>query len=359
MLAFVALFTVLCLSGMKITLKNGNYFEDYMSVQKTTAIKGIFILIVFFSHFNSYVDFTLKSDLIYENTVRLIGQWMVTLFMFYSGYGVMEQIKKKGKNYIRSMPSKRIASLLFKFDIAVLIFVLIKIILDEKIKPQKLLLSFIGWESMGNSNWYIFDIFLLYCVTYLAFRFITDEKKYVLGAVGVTAFCLGYIFLLAKTDIKEYWWYDTVLCYAAGMFWSLYRKYFEKAISNNLIVYAVIIIILFGASLLTKKYDENGIINILSMLFFTALVVAASMRVSFFNKALSWCGKYLFEIYILQRVPMKLLKSYGIAQDNVYLYFIICLVITLVLAYLFSVVTNKLWKSLNSFSERLLKKKSA
>lgn len=348
MVIYVALFAALCLFGVKFNLKKNSYFDDYMSPEKTTAIKGIFILIVFFSHFNSYADFTLKSDLIYENTVKIIGQWMVTLFMFYSGFGVMEQIKKKGSDYIRTLPWKRIASLLFKFDTAVLIFVLIKIVLDEKIKPLKLVLSLVGWESMGNSNWYIFDILLLYAVTYLAFRFIKDEKKYVLGAVSVTAFCLGYILFLAKTDVKEYWWYDTVLCYCAGMFWSLYRRYFEKLIVNNRFVYSAVLVLLVFASLVTKKYDENGIINILSMLFFTALVVAATMRISFCNKALVWCGKYLFEIYILQRIPMKLLGEFDFMKDNVYLYFALCLVITVGLAYVFSAFTNKLWKGIAS-----------
>lgn len=352
MVIFMALFAALCLFGVNFNLKKKSHFDDYMSVQKTTAIKGIFILIVFFSHFNSYADFTLESDLVYENIIKIIGQWMVTLFMFYSGFGVMEQIKKKGSDYISTLPSKRIASLVFRFDIAVLLFVLIKIVLDEKIKPMKFLLSLIGWESMGNSNWYIFDILVLYAVTYLAFRFIKDEKKYALGAVGVTAFCLGYILFLAKTDIKEYWWYDTVLCYCGGMFWSLYRRYFEKLIVCNRFVYVIVLAVLAFASLVTKKYDENGIVNILSMLFFTALVVAATMRISFCNKALVWCGKYLFEIYILQRIPMKLLGEFDFMKDNVYLYFALCLVITTGLAYVFSLFTNKLWKGINSGFKR-------
>ena len=101
-------------------------------------------------------------------------------------------------------------------------------------------------------------------------------------------------------------------------------------------------------SLVTKKYDGNGIINIASMIVFTFFVVAVTMRVSIGNKVLSWCGKYLFEIYILQRIPMKLLKSFGIAQDNIYIFFILCLVITLILAVVFSRVTDIMWKKLTA-----------
>lgn len=346
MVIFVTLFAFLCLYGIKIEVKNGCYFNDYMSVQKTLPIKGIFIIIVFFSHFNSYVDFDVKSDNIYAYIVKTIGQWMVTLFMLYSGYGVMEQIKKKGMDYVRSIPTKRISNLLFKFDTAVLIFVLIKLLLNEKIRPGKLILSFIGWESMGNSNWYIFDILLLYFVTYLAFCFLKDEKKYIYGTVAVAAFCLFYIVFLMKTGIKDYWWYDTAMCYPLGMLWSLKRDKIQEKAAKNLPVYVVIVAALLFMSLITKKYDENSFINILSMIFFALLVVTVTMRISIGNKVLSWCGKYLFEIYILQRIPMKLLKSFDIAQDNIYVYFVLCAVITVVLAVAFSFVTDKAWKHL-------------
>lgn len=346
MIFFVLVFATVCLWGTKLKVKNSSFHEDYMSFEKTTAIKGIFILVVFFSHFNSYADFTSGADAYYVRAVKLIGQWMVTLFMFYSGYGVMQQIEKKGQGYIRSLPTKRMSALLFKFDLAVIIYVIIKLVLNERIKTGKLLLSFVGWESMGNSNWYIFDILLLYLVTYLAFRFIRDKKYYPVGVAAVTVFCLGYILFLAKTDIKQYWWYDTVLCYCAGMLWSLYRKYFERLLAGNVFVYTGALALLIFASLITKKYDENGIVNILSMLFFTATVVLFTMRITLCNKVLLWCGRHLFEIYIMQRIPMKLLGEIGFIKENTYLYFVLCLAATIGISFIFSQVTDFLWKKL-------------
>ncbi|MBR5505641.1 MAG: hypothetical protein IKV73_04980 [Clostridia bacterium] len=62
---------------------------DYLSRDVTTSIKWIFILMVFFSHFNSYVQYTEWLARIYTIPFHLIGQGMVTMFLFYSGYGVM------------------------------------------------------------------------------------------------------------------------------------------------------------------------------------------------------------------------------------------------------------------------------
>ncbi len=350
MLVFVAAFALMCLWGARAKLRNGAFFDDYMSPEKTTAIKGVFIIIVFFSHFNSYADFTWSGDLLYVRMVKIIGQWMVTLFMFYSGYGVMAQIDRKGEAYVRAMPAKRILSLIFKFDIAVIIFTLIKLALNEKIRSSKFLLSLIGWESMGNSNWYIFDILLLYAITYIAFRFIKDKKYYIVGCAAVTAFSLGYILLLAKTDIKDYWWYDTVLCYCAGMFWFLWRKPLEKLIAGKTAVWLPVLTLFAAASIIANKFDQRTAVKLLSTLLFTALVVVVTMRISFCNKALIWCGKHLFEIYILQRIPMKLLGQLPFITQNVYLYFALCFAFTAVSAVAFSRLTDEMWKKLyNAF----------
>ena len=48
MIVFVAIFIVLCLYGVKVRPADGQpYMTDYMSVEKTAAIKGVFIFVVF------------------------------------------------------------------------------------------------------------------------------------------------------------------------------------------------------------------------------------------------------------------------------------------------------------------------
>ena len=102
MIAFIAVFIIICLIGVQLSPKDGgNYISDYMSVDKTMAIKGIFIIIVFFSHFNSYATFRSALDLAYLEDFSKIGQRMVAMFMFYSGYGVMESVKKKNMGYVK------------------------------------------------------------------------------------------------------------------------------------------------------------------------------------------------------------------------------------------------------------------
>ena len=83
------------LAGAK--LKFSEFNEEFLEHNMTTCINGVFILLVFMSHFNSYVRYTVSSDIFYAKVlVGKIGQLMVTTFLFYSGFGVMESIKAKG-----------------------------------------------------------------------------------------------------------------------------------------------------------------------------------------------------------------------------------------------------------------------
>ena len=73
--------------------------ENYLDKNYTNTIKGIFLIFVFMSHFISY-KVPLQDnwiDTIGVTFIKRIGQLMVTLFLFYSGYGVMESIKIKEK----------------------------------------------------------------------------------------------------------------------------------------------------------------------------------------------------------------------------------------------------------------------
>ena len=360
---FFGLFVLLCLYKVQLKPKNGGkYMTDYMSLEKTMSIKGIFIMIVFFNHFNSYLTFTSPVEVAYTKVFHFIGQAMVTLFLFYSGFGVMESIKKKGMAYVNKIPVTRILGTYFRFDIAVLIFIIVSAILGHTYPVSQYLLSFTGWEAVGNSNWYIFAVVLAYFITFVSFEFsrlVTKKASaqvfHYLSAILVTMGCLAYIVILGYFKIKESYWFDTIICYACGMWYSLLKEKIDKIINSNLAVYAVFFAgAAAGLCVSFLKRNSHFAFTELYMLFFVAFVVILSMRVSFHNKILAWCGKNLFGLYIMQRIPMMIFKETGVADFNVYLYFVLCVAVTVPVAWLFEKYTGKLWNLITS-----PKKKSA
>lgn len=345
MIVFIAVFAAVCLCGIQLKPANGeNYMTDYMSVDKTMAIKGIFIIIVFFAHFNSYVDYTSVMDVAYYEAFSKIGQRMVTLFMFYSGYGVMESIKRKQMGYVKKIPVQRVLGTLFRFDIAILMFLVLYIVRGFKPTVSKVILTFIGWDSVGNSNWYIFAIVVCYIFTYFAFMLFKDKGKYFPAAITVTLGTMVYIVVLGGLGLKPAHWFDTILLYPCGIFWSLLRDKIEKIVNKNDTIWLFCFIASVVAACITWEYKNASVIfNLLGNMLFALAVLLFTMRVSLNNKVLRWCGKHLFSLYILQRLPMIIFSDVGLVDYNIYLYFVVCLVVTVCLAIVFDKCTDKLW----------------
>lgn len=351
MLLILSLFLIICLWQVKFCLSSYESF-DYLSIKNTQAIKGIFIMLVFFSHFNSYIAYCAPMDLVYEKIISLFGQTMVTLFLFYSGYGIMESIKRKGKLYVKQLPLNRILPTLFRFDCAIIIFLLVSIFITKNGYDAKtIILSFVGWESLGNSNWYVFVILLLYLITYFVFKF--QKKDMYFSAVNVVVIIFILIFCCKYWNIRPRYWYDTSLCFGIGMFYSLFKNKIE---SYNTTFYKWILILLFEILLfvLLELSKSTIIIELLKNCVFSLMVVWFTMRVNICNNVLIWLGQHLFEIYILQRLPMIILDYYGMTS-NVLIYFILCLSITLILVIPFKQIVDFLWGHLK---RNLCKEKS-
>ena len=239
-------------------------------------------------------------------------------------------------------PKNRILKTLLHFDIAVLLFLILKLILNQKISLKNTLLSFIGWESLGNSNWYIFVILALYLLTYLSFSIIKNNT--LKATFSVTVLSVALIVFLYFT--KSSYWYDTLLCYVLGMWISLFKDKILKLVTKNNIVWflsAGTLFILFAVLYLIPYNSGLFFFNTFLLApVFCLLITIILIKLRISNKPLALSGQYLFEIYILQRIPMIVFKNLGLADFNLYLYFISCLAVTILLAITFRFLLNKL-----------------
>ncbi len=87
----LVLFLLIIISGMRYKYFN----SEYISHSATTQINGIFVFLVFMSHFRSYFDSAISYSRIYYEFQGFLGQLVVTTFLFYSGYGIFVSILKK------------------------------------------------------------------------------------------------------------------------------------------------------------------------------------------------------------------------------------------------------------------------
>lgn len=336
MIIFVFLLAIITFSSMK----KRKDIANVLSKKDTVTINGVFVILIFLSHSIGYL--TLSTNILdssYQIFRAIHDQWVVITFLSFSGYGVMYNIAKK-ENYVHEFFLKRIIKTLFNFDLAVLLYLLLNLVLDINYEWYDILLSFIGLRSIGNSNWYIFTILLMYLFTFIVA--IKSKKPKTIASL-VSLLSIAYIATGIIFDLPP-WFVNTVLCYPFGMWLYIYHDNIIKIIKNKS---WISILTLLVPVVLTTRYRSNYfIMNLLSCLI-VLICCFVLCFVEFESKILTFLGRHAFSIYILQRIPMIFIskifnyKKYFIGN---YLFVIVSFIITLIIAVLF----DKLIKLLDS-----------
>lgn len=310
--------------------------KEFMSIKSTTCINGLFILIVFFRHLAQYVNYNTIFDFPMFYIDKHIGQFLVVTFLFYSGFGIMESIEKKD-NYVQKIPKKRILKTWIQFTVCVFIYFILGLFYGNDYSLTFIIKSFLGWESFGNSNWYIFSMLFLWLFTWVAFSFF--KKTQWLAILFVFIFTILFIIVMGR--LKEPYWYNTVLCYPAGMLYSHLKSEVDKILKSNILW----IIGLLLSSIITYGLYQYRNFNIWIYeccgIMFAIWITFMTMRISIKNKYTYWLGKNLFGLYILQRIPMMVLNRVGLGVGHPYLYALLCFGFMLVLGYLFQLIMSK------------------
>lgn len=317
------------------SVKRSGFFDDSMDRKQTDAIKGFFIWMVFFSHILLEVRASgfrpdLAVDTIGYRISLELGQLVIVPFLFYSGYGVMEAIMNRGRDYLDLFPRHRLLTTLLNFDVAVLCFIVLNLFMGVRMGMKQIGWSLIGWDSVGNSNWYIFVILYCYLVSWISGKFFPDSGVKI---VVMTAFLvLAGEAALSFLKHGQHWWYDTMLCYPTGMMLSLYKgritAFFKRFYLPVIGVLLALFLFLHFQSWLPSfrglTYNAKSIV-------FALLIVLATMKVKTGNKFLYWSGLCVFPIYIYQRLPMRAFRQW--AGDswvcgNPYLFILLCAIVT-------------------------------
>lgn len=328
-------------------LKLSPFHKDYMDKTSADAVKGFFAVVILYSHMGKYLSFSNSFiDILFEGFLTYLGQLMVVMYFFYSGYGLMESLRNK-PNYQKTFFKSRFLKILLHFDIAVVLYILLQSILGVQFATHIYIMSLIGWESVGNSNWFIFDILIFYIFFWLAVTCSNIVKikflsKYVIVFTIVAVLCVFLWFFLFVSKGQK-WWVDSIFTFPLGIAYSLLKEEIDIIMNKTSVYYSVILggITLF---VIWHYYQNVDVLGISSCLF--ALIVAfLSMKMKIGNVILLWLGKQAFAIYILQRLPMIILCHWGL-NNYKFLFVSITLLSVFIMASVFTIFLNKIDNSL-------------
>lgn len=288
----------------------------YIDKGHSDVVKGIFIILVFISHFQGYV-----SNAGGWTANLFLGQLMVAMFFFYSGFGVKESISHK-ENYLSKIPTRRILTTLLNFDVAVLAYVALNLLLGVPMCKAQLMSAFIGWDSVGNSNWYVFVILLCYVIAYISRGKLLLMTGLMIAAMVVLSF------------YKPAFWYDTFLCFAAGGVFSRYKTTIER-IGEKYYWWCIMALLVLFVALSMSPIGVRGLVRNFRAVAFCLVVVALTMKFNLKSPYLEWLGRNLFPLYIYQRIPMIIVDHFdhaGLATGRAFVWLGICFGTTVMIA---------------------------
>ena len=324
------------------TFNREGIYPGFLDKKQTSIIKGLFILLVFLSHClidikSSGFYFAKIIDVTGMQVRSELGQLVVVMFLFYSGYGVMESITQKKEAYIDSFPRHRLLQTLLNFDVAVLCFFIMNLALGISMNIKQVGLSMIGWESIGNSNWYIFVILYCYLSTWIASKAFSNQSFKI--ALGTAVLIIVGEIALSYMKHGQYRWYNTILCYPLGVFYSVFKDSIISFSKKNYLPVLVALLSLFLFLHFQRFIPAlHGLSYNAKAIVFALLIVHISMKFRLNNSFFQWAGAALFPIYIYQRIPMIAIKR--IAGDSFicshpYLFILFCAAITGIFAILY------------------------
>ena len=345
--ALLLLFLVPCSFGVR-----GFHVDRYIGRDEIQPVKGLFLILVFASHFCQYVTLGGGLDAGYLNTRKFLGQMIVVPFLFYSGYGVVASIRRKGEAYLLSMPAQRILKVAFQFAVAVLIYVVVqRCCMGKAFSASHVWLSILGWKSVGNSNWYIFAIVLLYALTFLSF-WAFDRPRY--PHVPLIALTLLTIVLMAiLSTARPTYCYNTLMAYVAGAWFYGWKRNFDEIFLANHRAWTVSLVGFVLAFCLLQPYWKSTLVCSGASLAFAFAIVLISAKIISRNAVLSYCGRHLFSLYILQRLPMVILQKTEVAKAHKYGYFLVCLAATFIIAAAFDLIVPWVWGLLSRLFRKI------
>lgn len=106
MIFFLLIFILMIFNKAEFAPEH-QFHNDYLSKEKANAIKGIFVVLIVFSHATQYVKLGGIYDEAYMVLKDYLSQLVVVMFLFYSGYGITEALKKRRFQYVKSIMTKR------------------------------------------------------------------------------------------------------------------------------------------------------------------------------------------------------------------------------------------------------------
>lgn len=324
MIVFVVLLLLIALYQCK-PFQGKGFYEDYVSIDQTRAINGIFSMLILLSHTFAKISPNDTFGAFYAPMRVFLGQFVVVPFLFYSGYGIMNALTNRS-NYLKDFPRKRLLKLFVRFAVITVVYIALHWIIGSKFPIWYILMSFVGITSIGNGGWYILSTLVFYIAVIFCFN-IFKKNKWI--AVGAVILCLVMLTVIEMLVGFPSYYYSTTIFFGVGMVYALLKEWFDNIVmKNNLVWSAVFLVGIAGFVCLKRLVNHSVVFYPIWCGFGMLSILCLTMKVMIQNRMLIWIGKLSLFCFTLQGIPQIVFAR---LLNNCYLICTVVIICTLAL----------------------------
>lgn len=325
---------VLILWGGRIA-KKGEFNDDYLSRTQTAYVKGVLALLIIYHHVAQRMLLGVAF-----HALRHIGGMLVSVFFFYSGYGLMKSYLTK-PDYRSTYLHRRLPSILIPYLLSNGIYWLAYRTVGVNFTIPWLIEELSYGGLLVRYSWYVAVIVLFYVGFYLLMFLRRNKAAMILGA---SAFLMACDAVFIHREFPEFW-YSTSHILIVGMLWASYEDQILQFIKSHYLPVVAVCTVAVGALFLISRpysWHVGRAMRGTMYVFFVVLLVTLSMKVSVGNKWLGFAGKLSFEIYLYQGLFSSVWLEAGFTQFGIVGWIYAILPATILTAWLCRSVTAPL-----------------
>lgn len=310
-------------------MSSGN-IRGVASSVNSTALRGIAAVMIMLGHL-------LSSS---HPSVRffLAGNLWVSMFFFYSGYGLKYSTSTKEK-YLSQIP-KKMLKVYIPFLIAETAYVFSLLLHGKTMSLWEIVSCCIGWKLANSTLWYVIEILILYGIFYCIERWVNSKYHTILWVGLYATFTIVAVLL----DIGT-WWYISSISFLLGIKYYSGSRFIKNYSQRNVIlIFSVLYIfeklLSFNQAsvfiTLNKNYWIVASQIVLAPLFVLLLDSLLGSKV-LQGKLLQRLGKASYEIYLIHMLVYMWIKD---LMTNIYITAIVVSVVTITLSLLIKACTQ-------------------
>ncbi len=309
--------------GAKIT-KKGLVSDSFIDLGQAKMIQAFACLSVILHHLTQDItNFGWKPKgpiTVYS----FIGCLCTAVFFFFSGYGLITSLDQK-ETYLKGFLKHRLPAVLIPFWlINILGIVMIMVAKGRKFSVAEVIGNITGITLVDGNGWFIIEIVFLYIAFYILFSLIKNRDLATALMCAVTLGIIVYSFMQGHDEgenvhwFRGEWWYNSTLTFAYGMVFARVKDRFAafcvKYYAGMLTLFGVLSVVAIVANIYAQLrlgyYHEpvhHGVrdavitlvIQSLSCLIVTTLLLIMNMRIVLGNRALVFIGGISLQLFLI------------------------------------------------------------